>query len=255
MRRLGRRSLAGIAALLGGVLVLAEPAAAQSVNRDLFEGLNRQLLYVALPLTVFVEVILVYAVVKFRNNDDPLPTSKDPALEITWTAATAIILLFVFVAAFTVLASPYMSATGAAAATTQADAAPDDAVEVRVLAYQYGWEFRYPSANLTTQGELVVPTDREVYLNMTSADVLHSLYIPEWGIKQDLFPETHTYVRTNVYEAGQVRLYCTELCGAGHSRMTGNATAVSPAVYETWLATHAGEQNVRTVPTPTNTTG
>jgi cytochrome c oxidase subunit 2 len=254
MRRSGRRSVAAAAALVAGFIVFVEPVAAQSVNRDLFDGLNQQLLYVALPLTVFVEIILVYAVVRFRDNDDPKPTAEDPALEVTWTAATAIILLFVFVAAFTVLASPYMSTAGAAAATNDVDDAPGDAVEIRVLAYQYGWEFRYPGANVTTQDELVVPTDHDVYLNMTSADVIHSLFVPEWGVKQDVFPGRQTYIRTNVYERGEVRLYCTELCGSGHSRMTGDATAVSPATYETWLDENAGERNVRTAPTPTNAT-
>jgi len=253
MRRPGRRSLAA-AALVAGLVVAVEPAAAQSVNRDLFDGLNRQLLYVGLPLTVFVEIILVYAVVRFRDNDDPKPTSTDPALEITWTAATAIILLFVFVAAFSVLASPYMAATGAAAATGDVDATPEDAVEIRVVGYRYGWEFRYPAANVTTQGELVVPTDRDVYLNMTSTDVIHSLFVPEWGIKQDVFPGKRTYIRTQVYEPGGSRLYCTELCGSGHSRMTGNATAVAPDTYRAWLDEHAGERNVRAAPTPANAT-
>ncbi|MFC7176943.1 cytochrome c oxidase subunit II [Halosegnis marinus] len=244
------RRLAAAAAALVALLLLAEPVAAQSANRDLFDGLNRQLLYVALPLTAFVEIILVYAVVRFRNNDDPKPTSSDPALEITWTAATAVILLFVFVAAFTVLASPYMSATGTAAAQpTTAGEMPDDAVEIRVLGYQYGWEVRYPGANLTTQGELVVPTDREVYLNMSSADVIHSLFVPRWGIKQDVFPTRRAYVRTNVTAAGTVRLYCTELCGVGHSRMTGNATAVAPERYAAWLAANEDGRNVRDVPT------
>lgn len=244
-----RRVALGVA-LLAGLVGFVAPAAAQSVNRELFDGLNTQLLYVALPLTVFVEIILVYAVVRFRNNDDPRPTAEDPALEITWTAATAVILLFVFVAAFTVLASPYMSATSSAAAPATVDAGevPEDAVAVDVLAYRYGWEVRYEGANLTTQGELVVPTDREVYLNLSSADVIHSLFVPQWGIKQDVFPGQRTHVRTRVTEAGSVRLYCTELCGAGHSRMTGNATAVAPERFAAWLAAHEDERGVRTAP-------
>jgi cytochrome c oxidase subunit 2 len=205
-----RRVALGVA-LLAGLVWFVAPAAAQSVNRELFDGLNTQLLYVALPLTVFVEIILVYTVVRFRNNDDARPTAEDPALEITWTAATAVILLFVFVAAFTVLASPYMSATSSAAApaTVDAGAVPDEAIEIDVLAYRYGWEVRYVGANLTTQGELVVPTDREVYLNLTSVDVIHSLFVPRWGIKQDVFPGQRTYVHTRVTEPGSVRLYCT----------------------------------------------
>nr|WP_216824806.1 cytochrome c oxidase subunit II transmembrane domain-containing protein [Salinigranum rubrum] len=101
----------GVALLVG---TLTSPAAAQSVNRNAIDDLNEQLLYVALPLVLFVEVTLVYALYRFRNNDDPQPTTKDPALEITWTAATGVILVFVGISAFFVLANPYISPAAAA---------------------------------------------------------------------------------------------------------------------------------------------
>ncbi|WP_255150873.1 cytochrome c oxidase subunit II [Halorarius halobius] len=250
-RRLGTLALAALAV----VWLFAAPAAAQSVNRDLFEQLNTQLLYVALPLTVFVEVILVYAVVRFRGNPDPKPTIADPPLEITWTAATAVILLFVGFSAYTVLATPYMSPAGSAAAAVEnPETAPDDAVVVDVVAYQFGWEARYPAANVSTQGELVVPTDREVYLRLRSQDVIHSLFVPDWGIKQDVFPGQTTLVRTRVYEPGSYRIYCAELCGVGHSRMRATATAVPDSTYREWLDDHRNETGVTDAPRPANAT-
>jgi cytochrome c oxidase subunit 2 len=73
--------------------------------------------------------------------------------------------------------------------------------------------------------------------------------VPRWGIKQDVFPGQRTYVHTRVTEPGSVRLYCTELCGAGHSQMTGNATAVAPDRFAAWLAANEDRRGVRTAPT------
>lgn len=224
-----------------------EPAAAQSVNRNLIEGLNYQLLYVALPLTLFVEIILVYAVFRFRDNDDPEPTTDDAALEITWTVATAIILLFVGVSAYSVLASPYISPQQG-----EAEGFSDDPVEVRVLAYQWGWEFSYPGANVTTQAQLVVPANRDVELVMTSSDVIHSLFVPKLGVKQDVFPGKTTRIRTRATATGRYRAYCTELCGAGHARMRATVTVLEPAAYRGWLESNRGNQSVTAAPRPSD---
>ncbi|SIQ97501.1 cytochrome c oxidase subunit 2 [Haladaptatus litoreus] len=235
-----------VACLLCTVVIAAiEPAAAQSVNKRLIDQLNFQLIYVALPLTLFVEVILIYAVVRFRNNDDPLPTAEDPALEITWTIATAIILLFVGFAAYTVLTSPYITpnqpgdqVNQMAANGTNNSSAPD-AVIVEGLAYQWGWQFEYQNSNRTTQDELVIPANSEVYVRMTSADVIHSLFVPELGVKQDVFPSRTTVVHTRVYEPGTYRGYCTEFCGAGHARMRTTVRVLPQDEYQQWLRGNA----------------
>ena len=225
-------------AVAGGVLATAvavtvEPAAAQSVNRQLIDQLNFQLLYVAIPLALFVELILVYSVYRFRNNDDPLPTAEDPSLEITWTVATAIILLFVGVAAYNVLGSPYISPNQGG--TAAGEDVPEDAVVVRGLAYQWDWQFTYPGRNVTTQSELVLPANRDVYVRMTSKDVIHSLFVPDLGVKQDVFPGRTTVIHTRVFEPGTYRGFCTELCGAGHSRMRTSVRVLPPDEYRDWL--------------------
>jgi len=233
-------------AVLGLLVGLATPAAAQSVNRNLIDQLNTQLLYVALPLTLFVEVILVYAVVRFRDNENPEPTAEDPALEITWTVATGIVLVFVGVAAYTVLTSPFISPTPEAEASRV-----ENDVTVDALAYQWGWEFEYEEANLTTQDLLVVPRDRNVSLELRSADVLHSMYVPKLGLKQDVFPGHDTIIKTRVLQTGAYRGYCAEFCGAGHARMRTQVVVVPPDTYRQWLADHEGERDVTTPPNGT----
>jgi cytochrome c oxidase subunit 2 len=231
-RWLARVSLVALG--VGLLAALAAPAAAQSINRAVIDDLNEQLLYVALPLTLFVEVTLVYAVYRFRDNDDPKPTVDDPALEITWTAATGVILLFVGVSAFFVLSNPYLTPAAAGAADPGAGNATDE-IEVEVLAYQWGWEFRYPGANVTSRSRVVLPVDRDVRFVLSSADVIHSFYVPELGIKQDVFPCHEIVARTHATETGEYDLYCAELCGAGHARMDGTVDVKNESAYREWL--------------------
>lgn len=248
----GRHARIAVGALLG--CLFAAPVAAHSptqANRDLIDSLNAQLLYVAVPLTLFVLAILVYAIVRFRDNPDPEPTAEDPALEITWTIVTAIILVFVGVSAYSVLASPYLSpqydAGGAIEMDGEDPAANDDAV-VEVVASQFQWHFTYPDGNVTTRDELVLPAGENVTLAMTSGDVIHSFAIQELGIKQDVFPGTETYVRTRIETEGEYLAQCFEFCGSGHAYMQANVTVVDEQAYATWLEGHEGESNVTEVP-------
>ena len=226
----------GVALVVG---LLSSPAAAQSVNRNAIDDLNEQLLYVALPLVLFVEVTLVYALYRFRNNDDPKPTTKDSALEITWTAATGVILLFVGISAFFVLANPYISP---ASGQPTVEGPAGDPVEIDVVAYQWGWEFRYQGEEVTSQEQLVLPADRDVEFSLTTRDVIHSFYVPELGLKQDIIPGQTMEVRTRATETGEYTLYCAELCGVGHTRMHGTVVVMPEDEYEAWLDEQRGDE-------------
>ncbi|MBV0903102.1 cytochrome c oxidase subunit II [Haloarcula salina] len=242
-----RRSLVRLCLLAVGLSALAAPAAAQSVNRAAIDELNAQLLYVALPLALFVELTLVYAIYRFRDNDDPSPTVDDPALEITWTAATGAILVFVGISAFVVMANPYIT-PAAAQASTPGDAFADDH-EVDVLAYQWGWEFSYPEANVTTEERLVIPANRNVTFRLRSADVIHAIYIPDLGVKQDIFPGRTLTARTHATEPGEYRLYCAELCGSGHSRMNATVVVKNQTAYDAWVENQTATAENRTATT------
>ncbi len=225
------RALSWLCVLALGAVVFSTPAAAQSVNRAAIDELNEQLLYVALPLTLFVELMLVYAIYRFHNNDDPRPTIDDPALEVTWTAATGAILVFVGVSGFFVLANPYISP--AAAGVTE-DGGMSDDMEVEVLTYQWGYEFSYPDSNVTTSETLYLPNNTDIRFTLRSSDVIHSFYIPDFGIKQDIFPGQETTARTQLTETGTYRLYCAELCGSGHARMQADVVVLNQSEYDAW---------------------
>ncbi|EMA01950.1 cytochrome c oxidase subunit 2 [Haloarcula vallismortis] len=228
-----RRRVVQAGLVVVGLSLLAAPAAAQSVNRAAIDDLNEQLLYVALPLTLFVELTLVYVIYRFRNNADPKPTVDDPALEVTWTAATGAILVFVGVSAFVVMANPYIT-PAAAEASADGDAFADD-TEIDVLAYQWGWEFSYTDVNVTTEERLVIPADENVTFRLQTTDVIHAIYIPKLGVKQDIFPGRTMTARTRATEPGEYRLYCAEMCGAGHSRMDATVVVKNQSAYDTWV--------------------
>lgn len=252
---------ASIAAGAVACLLFATPVAAHSpsqASRDLIDSLNAQLLYVAVPLTLFVLSILAYAIVRFRDNPDPEPTAEDPALEITWTIVTAIILVFVGVSAYSVMASPYLSPQydeGGAVEMAGADPATTDDVVLEVVATQFQWHVTYPEGNVTTRDEVVLPAGTNVTLALTSGDVIHSFAIQELGIKQDVFPGTETYVRTQVDSEGEYLAQCFEFCGSGHAYMHANVTVVGEQAYYSWIEAHEDERNVTEVPEPATTAG
>jgi len=223
-----------LATLLGvGVLALfADPVLAQgydSTTEELIRSLNTQLLYMAIPITVLVEGILIYTVWKYRNNDDPKPTKENRRLEISWTIATALVLLVVGYASYGVMANDYVAGTEDSFQPGEGD------VEVEVVGEKYLWTYNYEGENVTTTGTLVVPNNTDLYLRITSSDWIHAFHVPELGLKQDAMPGTHNTIKTKVTSQGNYTLYCAEYCGVGHSQMLGEVQVVSQQEYEEWL--------------------
>jgi cytochrome c oxidase subunit 2 len=222
---------------VGLLLVATEPVAAyDSINEQLIGDLNNVLLYAAIPITVLVQAILLYSILKFRNNDDPKPTQENRRLEITWTVATAIVLLFVGLASFQVMADPFV--------THQQDDEPgEDDVEIEVVAFNYGWDFVYEDEGFETTEEAVIPTDTEVYFNVTAPgdSYIHGFHVPDLHLKQDANPGQHHTVKTEVYNEGEYQGYCSKYCGVGHSNMYFTITAVDDDEYEQWVQEQQAE--------------
>ncbi|AUV81349.1 cytochrome c oxidase subunit II [Salinigranum rubrum] len=246
-----RRTRLGLVTLLSAVVLAlaADPVAAQaSATSGLINELNGKLLYVAIPITVITEAILIYTVIRFRRSDDAKPTKENRRLEITWTVATAAVLLFVGVASYGVLANPnvtYMPSM---------DQGPgQDDVVVEAEAYQWGWNMRYPEeGNISAPSaeggpQIVIPKDTDVYFEITSTDVIHGFAVPELGLKQDAMPGATNTIKTVAYEEGTYQGYCTEYCGVAHSQMYFTVKVVSQEEYQQFL------EEQQSTPTPTAT--
>lgn len=226
--------------LCAGLFLLAvEPVAAQnSINDQLIGDLNNVLLYAAIPITLLVQAILIYAVFKFRNNDEPRPTQENRRLEITWTVATAIVLLFVGLASYQVMADPFIEHQ------YDDEPGPDD-VAIEAVAFNYGWEFIYEDEGIEAGTEPVIPTDTEVYFDVTADEeqnsYIHGFHVPDLGLKQDANPGQHHMVKTEVYNEGEYQGYCSKYCGVGHSNMYFTITAVDDGEYQDWVAEQQAE--------------
>lgn len=221
----------GFASVLSMVALglFAMPAAAQSsTSAELITNLNIDLLYLAIPIVVVTEVALFYAVWKFRKNDEPTPTQENRKLEVTWTVATAIVLLFVGIASYGVLAQPDITQM------ENDEVAPNnDDVVVEAQAYQWGWDMSYPEEGVNASGATItVPVDSDVYFLVSSQDVIHGFHVPELGLKVDALPGRENKIMTHTLEEGTYQGYCTEFCGVGHSQMYFTIEVVSQEEYQ-----------------------
>lgn len=132
-------------------------------------------------------------------------------LEITWTIIPTILLLVIFGWGWVV----YRDMTQP----------PIGAYEVRVIGKQWLWQFQYPDGR-STINELYFPANKPVKLIMTSEDVLHSFFIPNFRVKKDVVPGMYTSVWFNTKTPGRHQIYCTEYCGTSHSGMLAVAYAL-----------------------------
>lgn len=241
---MGRRSIILLAGV-GLALATTPIAAAQqpSVTARLIQELSNRLLTVALPVTLLTEGFLFYAIWKFRKKDTPSPTADNRRLEISWTIATAVILTFVGITAYSVMGQPYVTPTEN---TVEQRIQTGNPVVVNVTGKQWLWTFHYPQHNVTTQNMMVLPANRPIVLRITSSDVVHSVHIPKLGLKRDAVPGQTTYIVTKLTPTAvgnTYTLFCTEYCGRAHSNMLADVRVVSQEQYQNWLAKQGGSSS------------
>ncbi len=178
---------------------------------------------VSVLMVVLIAGFIFRFIYKYRRRDpDEIPeqiTGSD-RLELTWT----LIPLGFFMVIYFWGASIYMNNVQP----------PNNAMEIYVVAKQWMWKFQH----LTGQSEideLHVPLGRPVKLTMTSQDVIHSFFVPEFRVKQDVLPDRYTTIWFQATQAGTFHIFCTQYCGTGHAQMTGRVIAMEPAAFEQWL--------------------
>jgi cytochrome c oxidase subunit 2 len=178
--------------------------------------------WICLGIFAIVAAVLVYCLLKFRVREgdmrDGPPVHGHTTLEIAWTAVP-----FVLVTAIAIVSAIVLAQNGNAG---------KDPLVVKVTAQQFAWQFTYPNGQ--SYGVLRLPKDRNVKLRLTSYDVLHSFWVPQFGQKQDAVPgQTFSLVITPT-KVGTYPVICTELCGLGHSLMRSTAIVMPVADYERW---------------------
>ena len=105
---------------------------------------------------------------------------------------------------------------------------------VNVTGLQFAWIFNYPESGITS-GELHVPLKKDVLLNISATDVIHSLWVPQFRLKQDAIPGSDTQLRFSATKTGTYPIVCAELCGSYHGSMRTTLVVHTPEEYEAWV--------------------
>jgi cytochrome c oxidase subunit 2 len=180
------------------------------------------------PFFVLVCVVVLFSARKFRHRDgDPLrdgpPIHGNTRLEMVWTAAPALLIIALCTYAYTVLRSNEDS--------------KKNELTVHVTERQFAFEFSWNQNGKTiVSPALYMAKGQPVVFKITSLDVIHSFFVPEFSEKIDAVPGIDTTLRVTPTRLGTYPAECTELCGAGHSLMRATVHVVTPSAFRTWLA-------------------
>jgi cytochrome c oxidase subunit II len=140
--------------------------------------------------------------------------------EVSWTAATLVAFLGLFVwgaALFLRIREP-----------------PAGATEIYVVAKQWMWKFEHPGGQ-SEINVLHLPRGQAVRLVMASQDVIHDLFVPAFRVKQDVVPGTYEDLWFRPTETGSFHFFCSQLCGTEHARMRGMVVVMEPEDFARWL--------------------
>lgn len=174
-----------------------------------------------------VMVPLVYSLIVFRQKEgdetDAVHIEGHTGLEITWTVIPLVIVI-----ALGVIGADNLR---------QVRAVDPQAIEIKVVGFQWGWRFEYPDGFVSN--ELYLPANQQVLLKMESQDVLHSFWVPEFRVKQDLVPGLVTEYRITPIKEGAYKVRCAELCGTSHAYMESPVIVVGQEKYAAWVSEKA----------------
>ena len=177
--------------------------------------------------------LLAYAVIRFRarpgDDSEPPQVFGSTQIELSWTIIPILIIVVLFLGTARVIFA------------IQDAPAPPNAVNVIVIGHQFWWEFRYPKYNVTTANELHVPlSDPQhaipTYMKLTSADVMHSFWVPRLAGKTDLLPNRVNEMWIDPHVPGVYEGQCAQFCGPEHAKMLLRVVVDTPAQFQQWIA-------------------
>ena len=229
----------GVAPLESAWLPKSLSQAGDTIDQ-LFNGIHLLAAFI-LAGTVFT---IGWALWRFSDRGDSdakaLYITHNTKLEITWTLIPALILVFLAFFQMKSWAENKMERPTVTVNGVSSFKPP----MVMVKAKRFGWEFYYAGDDGVVETEddifvenlLVLPAGEEIVLQMESRDVIHSFYVPELRLKQDIVPGMTQFVWFNAREEKEVEIMCTELCGWGHYMMKADLNFVSRAQFDAWIA-------------------
>lgn len=186
-----------------------------------------ELYWMTVALTVFFTLVvglgIIFLAIRYRkgnkvNRHNPADTHM--GLEITWSVIPLVLGLVMFF--------------WAAALFVQQRTPPKDAMDFFVVGKQWMWHVQHPSG-VRENFNLHVPVNKPIRLTMISQDVLHSFYVPQFRMKQDVIPGRYMTQWFKATKIGKYNIFCAEYCGTQHSEMGGYVYVLSQADYQKWV--------------------
>jgi cytochrome c oxidase subunit II len=206
------------------VQLLPVAASAQAGPIDQLFGLHFRIIAFLFALIVG---LMLYSIIVFRrrpgDDSDAEHIEGNTNLEVLWTIVPLAVVIYVSYLGAVILGD-----------ITRPDPRP---LEVRVVASQWNWRFEYPEWQLTSN-ELVLPANKQTLLKMISTDVIHSFWIPEFRVKQDILPGGDDMVRelrVTPNLEGEYTLRCAEMCGRLHANMEAPVVVLSQVDFDAWV--------------------
>lgn len=232
------------------------PRGVTTISREVYE-LHMLIFWVCVGIGAVVFSVMIYSLIKFRKSKGAVPDTTmvhNTKVEIIWTAIPVAILVSM--------------AVPAARTLVEIEDTRNTELTIKVTGYQWGWHYEYldngvafhsrldPESNaarqlganidpktvpnylLNVDNPLVVPAGVKVRLLITATDVIHSWWVPEFGLKKDAIPGfvNEAWFEIKADRPGIYRGQCTELCGRDHAFMPIVVEAVTEPEYEAWLA-------------------
>lgn len=218
------------AAALAALIPLHPPTASNVA------GQVDEVFYFLTFITVFFSVLIFgcifYFMIKYRRrSEDDLPEQIHGSLplEVIWTVIPSIICAVIFVW------SSYLYVRNSRP--------PRNATDIYVIGKQWMWHIQHPEGPREID-TLHIPVNQAIKLTMTSQDVIHAFYIPAFRVKKSVLPGSYNEIWFTPDKVGKFHLYCTEYCGAGHSKMIGWVYVMSQRDYTAWLDGQMKDQSM-----------
>lgn len=212
--------------------------------KDRLNAFHNELLVIIFLISAFVMALLLYVIVRFnhRRNPEPTLTSHNTVIELLWTVIPVLILVLIAIPSFKLMY--YM------------DRVPPDAMTIRVTGHQWYWTYTYPDEKnlsfdsniiptadlkpgqtrlLDVNNPLVVPVNTNIRVLVTSTDVIHSWFIPSFGVQEYAVIGRLNHSWFNVERPGAYYGECNQICGLNHSFMPIKVVAVTKDAFQRWL--------------------
>jgi cytochrome c oxidase subunit 2 len=223
---------------------LGMQAAATPITERI-HAFHNELLIIIFAISLFVFGLLAYVMVRFNARAHPVPTrtSHNTVIEILWTVIPVLILVTIAIPSFKLMY--YM------------DRVPDSKMTIKVTGHQWYWSYEYPdqgdlsfNSNLIPEAELkpgqkrlldvdnplVVPVDTTIRVLITGTDVIHSWFVPSFGVQEYAIVGRVNETWMKIEHDGVYYGQCNQICGINHAFMPIKVQAVSKEDFQHWLA-------------------